>query len=242
MKRIVAIILTLVMLLTALTGCAMPFGARDHKVLSDLSEYLNDIQFVPGLSQSEFTSLLEQCTYNGTMLTEIALPIQYDGTRGGGLMGSAKEFGFHGEYKVNDMFRHATYTNSLYTEVQLEGFRMPYDIELGDSLEAVMEAFGIAFDPQDDFKPDKIAGTDMTLYKNNDSTLVFRNLQRKKKSADDELPFVLIYTEKYYTQYDQLENRTPVKRVIRLHFDAENATLTQFEVSVKEVRALRRLS
>lgn len=242
MKRIVAMILTLVMLLTALTGCSIPFGARDHKVLSDLSEYLNDIQFVPGLSQSKFISLIEQCTYNGTRLTEIALPMHYDGTTGGGLMGSVKEFGFRNEYKANDMLICATYTNSLYTEVQLEGFRMPYDIEMGDSLEAVMEAFGIAFDLQDDFKPDKIAGTDMTLYRNRDSTLIFRNLQREKKSADDELPFVLTYTEKYYTQYDQYENRTPVKRVIKLYFDAENATLSRFEVSVKEVRALRRLS
>lgn len=215
-----------------------PENQEERKVLSYLSQYLDDKNFVPGVSQSEFMTMVEGYVYNGTAVTDIIAGVHYDGPKGGGWQASDDLFGFYNDYTVTDDEKHANYSNRIRTEVPLNGLPLPYDVEFGDALAKVFEIFGIEIDPHSEFSPDKNSDTNMTLYSNDTATLVFQNLKLTKEPADHELPFVLIYTETYEIQQDGGKTIV-VDRVIRLSFDdSENSSLALVEVSVNELRTL----
>lgn len=215
-----------------------PDNTNDNKVLSYLSRYLNDINFVPGLSQAEFIAQIKRYTYRDTIVTDIVPGANYDGVLGGGWQAAGDMFGFYNDYKVTEDEKHASYSNRLYTKVQLKGLPLPYVVEFGDSLEDVFRIIGIEIDPYSGFSPDKNSDTDMTLYSNGTATLLFQNLKLTKDPVTYELPYVLIYTETYEIQQD---GRKPivVERMIRLSFDDfENTNLSLMEVSVNELSAI----
>ncbi len=223
-----------------LTGCmhAVDEDNGKNKVMGYLSQYLNDINFVPGLSQSEFISQIEGYAYNDTPVTDIVGGVNYDGVSGGGWQAAGDMFGFYNDYKVAKDEKHANYSNRLYTEVQLKGLPLPYGIEFGDSLGDVFEIFGIETDPYSDFTPDKNSDTDMTLYSDGTSALIFQNLNHTKAPVSYELPYVLIYTETYDIKQDE-GKPIVVERMIKLSFDyLENAALGLLEVSVNELSVL----
>ena len=215
-----------------------PENHEERKVLSHLSQYLGDINFVPGVSQSEFITMVEGYAYNGTAVTDIIAGVNYDGPKGGGWQVSDDLFGFYNDYTVTEDEKHANYSNRLRTKVPLNGLPLPYDVEFGDTLAEVFEIFGIELDPHSDFSPDKNSDTNMTLYSNGTAALVFQNLKLTKEPVDYELPFVLFYTEAHKIQQD---GGKPIvaDRVIRLSFDdSENTNLVLVEVSVNELRTL----
>ena len=215
-----------------------PENQEERKVLSHLSQYLGDINFVPGVSQSEFITMVEGYAYNGTAVTDIIAGVNYDGPKGGGWQVSDDLFGFYNDYTVTEDEKHANYSNRLRTKVPLNGLPLPYDVEFGDTLAEVFEIFGIELDPHSDFSPDKNSDTNMTLYSNGTAALVFQNLKLTKEPVDYELPFVLFYTEAHEIQQD---GGKPIvaDRVIRLSFDdSENTNLVLVEVSVNELRML----
>ena len=228
-----------------ITLCPVYIESKDHpenqeerKFLSHLSQYLGDINFVPGVSQSEFITMVEGYAYNGTAVTDIIAGVNYDGPKGGGWQVSDDLFGFYNDYTVTEDEKHANYSNRLRTKVPLNGLPLPYDVEFGDTLAEVFEIFGIELDPHSDFSPDKNSDTNMTLYSNGTAALVFQNLKLTKEPVDYELPFVLFYTEAHEIQQD---GGKPIvaDRVIRLSFDdSENTNLVLVEVSVNELRML----
>ena len=202
------------------------------------SQYLNEINFVPRLSQGNFINQVEGYAYNNTAVTDIVAGLNYDGPSGGGWQATGDLFGFYNDYKVTEDEKYANYSNSLYTKVQLKGLPLPYDIEFDDSLEDVFKIFGIRLDPYGDFTPDKNSETDITLFSNDNSTFLYQNLKRTKEPVDYELPFVLTYTETYSIQQDGGQPIV-VERVIRLSFDDfENANLSLVEISVNELRMI----
>lgn len=228
-----------------ITLCPVYVESNDHpenqearKVLSYLSRYLDDINFVPGVSQSEFMTMVEGYAYNGTAVTDIIAGVHYDGPKGGGWQVSDDLFGFYNDYTVTEDEKYANYSNRLRTKVPLNGLPLPHDVEFGDTLADVFEIFGIEIDPHSEFSPDKNSDTNMTLHSNGTATLLFQNLKLTKEPADYELPFVLIYTETYEIQQDGGKTIV-VDRVIRLSFDdSENASFTLVEASVNELRTL----
>ena len=179
-----------------------PENQEERKVLSYLSQYLDDINFVPGVSQSEFMTMVEGYAYNGTAVTDIIAGVHYDGPKGGGWQATDDLFGFYNDYTATDDEKHANYSNRLRIKVSLKGLPLPYDVEFGNTLAEVFEILGIEIDPHSKFLLDKNSDTNMTLYSNDTATLVFQNLKLTKEPADYELPFVLIYTEAYEIQQD----------------------------------------
>ncbi len=210
-----------------------------RKKVTYFSKYLDAVNFVAGLSQADFMSQLEKYSYNGKVVTDIAKGFRYDGRYGGGLEIENELFGFYNDYKVTEDEKYANYTNSLRTKVQLKGLDLPYGIKLGSSIKDVFKNIGIESAPHSDFTPDKNSDTDMTLYNDGNSSLVFQNLKRAKEPADYELPYVLSYTETYGVQQHGVK-ATTVERKIKLSFDesASNA-LGQVEISVTERRTLK---
>lgn len=196
------------------------------------SQYLNDINFVPGVSQGSFKDQVEGYAYNNTAVADIIVGENYDGLYGGGWHANGGLFGFHNDYVVTDDEKYANYSNILYSHVQLEGLPLPYDIQFGDSLGNVFKAVGIGLNPYEDFTPDQNSDTDITLYSKNTESLVFQNLKLTKEPIDYDLPFVLTYTETYNAQ--QVDGKpTVVQRVVKLSFD-NDANLSFVEISVNE--------
>ena len=202
----------------------------------NFSQYLNDVNFVPGLSQGSFIHQVEGYAYNDTAVTDIIAGMNYDGPSGGGWQATGDLFGFYNDYKVTDDEKYANYSNSLYSKVQLKGLPLPYDIKFGDSLDNVFEVIGIGLDQYGNFTPDKNSDTDITLYSNDTETLLFQNLKLTKEPVDYEFPFVLTYTETYNVQQDGGKSIV-VHRVIKLSFD-DDANLGLVEISVNETREL----
>ena len=202
----------------------------------NFSQYLNDVNFVPGLSQGSFIHQVEGYAYNDTAVTDIIAGMNYDGPSGGGWQATGDLFGFYNDYKVTDDEKYANYSNSLYSKVQLKGLPLPYNIKFGDSLDDVFEVIGIGLDQYGNFTPDKNSDTDITLYSNDTETLLFQNLKLTKEPVDYEFPFVLTYTETYNVQQDGGKSIV-VHRVIKLSFD-DDANLGLVEISVNETREL----
>ena len=202
----------------------------------NFSQYLNDVNFVPGLSQGSFIHKVEGYAYNDTAVTDIIAGMNYDGPSGGGWQATGDLFGFYNDYKVTDDEKYANYSNSLYSNVQLKGLPLPYNIKFGDSLDDVFEVIGIGLDQYGNFTPDKNSDTDITLYSNDTETLLFQNLKLTKEPVDYEFPFVLTYTETYNVQQDGGKSIV-VHRVIKLSFD-DDANFGLVEISVNETREL----
>lgn len=202
----------------------------------NFSQYLNDVNFVPGLSQGSFIHQVEGYAYNDTAVTDIIAGMNYDGPSGGGWQATGDLFGFYNDYKVTDDEKYANYSNSLYSKVQLKGLPLPYNIKFGDSLDDVFEVIGIGLDQYGNFTPDKNSDTDITLYSNDTETLLFQNLKLTKEPVDYEFPFVLTYTETYNVQQDGGKSIV-VHRVIKLSFD-DDANFGLVEISVNETREL----
>lgn len=257
MRRILAITITLSTLLMFLSGCMtiqspsendgeqitlnseekeidnQPIKRIEDKVVSGFSEYLDNINIVAGLSQSDFITKVEQYKYNGTPVLDAVIALHYDRESGGGWMATGDLFGFHNDYTVTEDEKYANYSTRIFTKVQLEGLVLPQGIELGESLEDVFKKTGIELSIYSGFTPDKNSDIHMTLYRNGESSLVLKDLRQSKDPVDYEYPCWLVFTEK--TDIQQTDGKTTtVERVISLGFLGDVLSLA--EISVNEMR------
>lgn len=239
MKRTLSFVLTLVMLFAVFTSCDTVSGSSGRNISNKFSQYLDDINFVPSLSQADFISQLEQYHYNGTSITHLELGTYVDALWGGGYYADGDLFGFEDEYRVTEDEKYADCFTRLYTKVPLEGLTLPYEIEFGDTLSEVFEILGIGLDPYNEFSPDLFSDTKMTLYSGEKSSIILENLKLSKNPIDFEFPYVLSYVETYDIDNNYYGKTTTVERRITFSFDfSEDAVLSRFDVSVNENREL----
>lgn len=207
----------------------------------EFSKYLDDMQFVPGLSRADFISLLEQFRYKNEKITDVVMGVYYDGPHGGGWQGRTEQFEIYNDYKVSEDNTSATYSNCFYTKVPLEGMELPYGISFEDSLDDTFGKIGIRVNINSDFIPDNDTDTYMTLYGKDGESFVLQDLRRTKEHVEYELPYRLVYTEKYS---DKQKNGklVSVERMVKLYFrdgnTGENIVLGGVEISVIENRVL----
>lgn len=207
----------------------------------EFSKYLDDMKFVPGLSQSNFIFLLEQFRYKNEKVTDVVMGVNYDGPYGGGWQGTAEQFEIYNDYKVSEDNTYATYSNRFCTKVPLEGMELPYGITFDDSLDAAFRKIGIGVNIDKDFVANDDSGTEMTLYSKDGISFVVQDLNRTKEPVDYELPYVLIYIEHYNIKQSN-GNIITVERMVKLSFGngntSENNTLGCMEINIIETKML----
>lgn len=188
----------------------------------EFAKYLDDVNFVAGLSQRDFISQVEKYSYNQTPI----LGSHYDGLLGGGWSAGGAEYGFANDYKLTEDKEYANYSNSLYTTVKLDGLELPFGIDFDDTFTTALQKLGIDMDLQEDLSE---MGT-MILYRDDRSSFQLTN---STMPAIRQCDCVLTYTENY--QYTMKDGRdSDVTRQIVLAFSNDSDKLGFFKISVNE--------
>ena len=197
----------------------------------NLSDYFMKENFVPGLSQGQFLSMIESFSYNDKSLMDILSINHYDGPNGGGCFGGDDLFYISNDYNTSDITR--TCTNYFKTTVSLDGLDLPFGITFNDTLDTALEKLMIDFDVQSDFSADDPNAGIMTLYKDESSYLKFVNhLFVPSNNGPPAYNYTLQYSETYkYLNGNGTE--VTVKRTVTMDF-ANNNKLGSFLVLISE--------
>ncbi len=236
MRRILASLL-LVVCISSLFSCTQYQSVEPFPPLqpTDFSEYLDNENFIPELSQGEFLNQMGEYHYEGTPLAEALVGYYYDGPYGGGYSASGEYAGFYNDYTATEDDKYATYSNRFHTNIPLDGLTLPYEITFDDTLITVLQKLNINIDMQNDFVSDKDSQGTMTLRSNDSSVLTLTNcLLLADESGKPLYGFELRYTEKYHTTRKDGRD-TNVTRSVILSFTDENYMLGKFEVAVVEI-------
>lgn len=249
MKKWMALILLLVCLII-LTACNaagdvddtqpdLPATGQQETLHScaPFSVYLDEKNFVPGMTQNDLISQAEAYSYSGKAAIEHVPGIFWDGPRGGGLDMNGELFGFSNSFEASEDNTYADYSNRFYTTVPLEGLQLPYGITFADTLETTLVKIGI--DTGEVESAQTRAGT-VTLCEEENSTL-----QLTSFVLPDELPGVAenpggaqyAYELKYTQTYQTVRpdgRQTNVTRSVVLSFNAGSSQLGLFEISIHE--------
>lgn len=188
-----------------------------------LAQYLDDVHFVPQRSQGELMDQMEQYTYNGKTVLALSEGVFYDGPYGGGFDGNGELCGFHNSYWMTEDYGHATYSNSMYTSVPLEGLELPLEITFGDTLQTVLEKLQVR-------APQNTGGTQILC---SDEDRKLELTENKTPSEEDPYACRLKYTQTYRTTHDD-GTVADVTRTVIMSFQDTGSRLGLFEMSVEE--------
>ena len=226
MKRLCALLL--VALFFVLVGCS---NVKEGDI-TDFTAWLDSEGFTPSISQRDMIEKMGGYTYNGQPF-DASCGIFYDSLYGGGYTVYGEEFGFTNDYCVSEDRKTADYTNLFYTKVPLGGLTLPLGIEFADTFQDVLLKMGITEKLPSEFGSDEGTDAEMTLYKNERYTLVFRNLYLSKDLNQVDIPYELVFTEKY-TFTDERKGENNVTRTIKLTFEPNEKVLHEFSVTIQE--------
>ncbi len=202
--------------------------------LTAFSQYLDNENFVPGLSQSEFIDQVDKYSCEGDPLSEITMGMYYDGDFGGGYKAMGEKCGYENYYVAANDRKTASYSNSFYTDIPLDDLTLPCGITFDDTLSTLLKKLGVNFDPKDDFISDKENEGTMTLKSDEGSELkLVNNLLLADESDKPLYDFTLRYTEKYKTTRGD-GKESDVTRTVIIFFTDENYKLGRLELSVVE--------
>ena len=230
MKKSISLFLLFLLCLSFLSGCS-----ANKADVSVFSEFLDTEKFVRGESQKTFIEQMEKYKYNGTPITESRYARFYDGMYGGGFQVTAELYACQNDYHAEN--NNVTYLNELWSKVELKGLKLPYKIKVGDSLSKVLKKIGYKIDPYNDFIADNDSDTYMTLYSDDNVTLIFKDLTRSRSYDEHTYPYVIIYTEMSTWQYNDGRVRT-TERTVTFSFSnnegTKNDVLEMFKIRVEE--------
>lgn len=245
MKKFLLLLLVMAVCLSALSGCSEfdneSSGSATENIHKDLlpnappedvefSKFLDTENFVPGVSQGEFMKHMAKYSQEGTPITDIVEGCHYDTYFGGGYKAQSEFFGFVNDYTAENSI--ADYYNRMWTKVQLDGLNLPFEITFEDSLTDVFKKVELTTNPYDDFTADKNSDTNMTLFNENNASLIFKDLNRSSTPVGNEMPYVLLYSETYNTQRKDGRQAT-VNRTVILSF-GHTQKLEMLEMKVTE--------
>ena len=220
---------------TNIAPSPIPFGSDS---CDKLAVYFDELKFIPSLSQGNFIFQIKTYSFNGVAVTDIVVGCHYDGPTGGGWQAVGEQFGFFNDYSADDESRMVTYSNRLYTTVQLGGLDLPFGVKFDDALALVLQKFGIDLDLESDFAWDEDHKGRLILYGDERSLLQLFNYNLSAEgSPNSKYDCELRYTE--ISQCTLADGRiADVTREINLFFSDMNSNLSCFEMSVKEVYPL----
>ena len=199
----------------------------------EFAEYLDDMYFVPQLSQGDLMDQMEKYTCNGKTVLELSQGFFYDGPHGGGIDVNGELCGFSNSYWTTDDGEYATYSNSMYTSVPLDGLELPLEITFDDTIQTVVNKLQLAVDYQ------SIEGTSV-LCSDGDTVieLTKHDLQSELlgitgETGNSRYAYTLEYTQTYQTPRGD-GNLAEVTRSVIMSFEEGSGRLGFFKMTVKE--------
>lgn len=236
MKKLIAIASALLCLLS-LAGCDKKEPDVPSEKPPTFSEFLDNENFVPELSQADFMAQLDKYSYEGQKIEEIVGAEHSTWKDWSGWSGNGEQFGFNSYTNSRDDGT-LVYCNRLYTEVPLEGLVLPYGITFEDSAETVLEKCEIDFDIHNDFDANDEGYQQITISDDGSTRIVLGRDQYN--GGFPYRSYVLTYLEYFpFTRKDGTAIR--VSRRIQLSFSYDNVSdlndnhLCEFEVYVEEL-------
>ena len=210
-----------IVIVAAMLFCNIKPTYEREEILPGFKDWMDKNSFVPRMSQMNMLTLLEKIRYRGKSITEDEgwSLAYYDGDWGGGCQTSSEKFGFSNSYREAEDGKTATYSNSFFTQVNLDNLLLPFDIEIGEELYSILNRMDL---PSVD-KNTK----EMTLLEDENTMLTFNNTSSS---------CFLLYTESSNIRLadGRISN---VKRSVKLYFQDKNnkLLLNSITVSVAEL-------
>lgn len=205
--------------------------------INRFSEYLDNENFVSGLSQGGLRDQIGKYTEGQEIAHILPAAHNYDSEFGGGLAALGELIGYQNDFYQTSSGDESKYSNFFYTHIALENLSLPYGIDFDDSLTEVFQKIGIDIHPYNGFTSDENSDTDMTLFSDSTSTLIFRNLKLTQDPVEYQLPYELVFVETTLTTGNNGRVYT-ITRTVRLSFadsdGTDNDKLAYFEMSVVE--------
>ncbi len=116
-----------------------PYSYPDVAPVMNIVEWLDGLGFDPEMSEEDFNDILKSYRYNGKSVYEELNFMAFDTTSGGGTEGHSKWFSSFYGFEVHDK------ADEWYVRFEAsdnaEGFTLPRDVRIGDSLSTVCSAF-----------------------------------------------------------------------------------------------------
>ena len=204
MKKLVALILVMMTVLTLFFGCKKDTVPDDAEIkyepkyeetgdtLTDIKLWLDTEGFVACMSQGSFASIIRAYEYNGVAYGETdGSTVYYDGAYGGGCNGYYDGVEYHNDYEWSPETKIATYFNSCSIRVNFDNAAFPCGVRIGGSFDTAMKKFDV---------DKKIIGEigfgeEKELFKDESSNLILKKLDEVYWESSDRR-YQVMYTEK----------------------------------------------
>jgi hypothetical protein len=197
----------------------------------DFNQYLDDIHFVPRMSQRDFIDMMGTYKCNGENVNS-DYGTFYDGEYGGGYFVNGKGFRFCNDYTVTEDKKYSVYTNELTTDVQLEGLDLPNSINFDYKLSMVLLSLDLDVDLERDFAD----AEDAKVILRSDETSSLTLTRYSLSDEDSEYSYQLTYEENYPITYTSGKGAT-VTRYVKMRFTKDDDALGSLSIAVIEMAA-----
>ena len=233
MKNLLALLICMSLCMSILLSCNPKEAPEEADVsveeaLASLSQFFVNEGLVPGLSQRDMCLNMEKYSYQGEKITEILPGEHGDGLGGGGYSANGTLFGFNNWYWYSQESNSASYSNSFYSKIPLDGLTLPLEIAFGDSLETVCKKMGLS----EDCREGLVSGEKKSLYQNGQVTVTLFYDEAAKESSSV-YSYVLEY-QKVYESVRAGEKPVTVTETMQFCFKGEGDPLAYFYVKVNE--------
>ena len=217
------IILLIAMVINALTASGQ-VGQR-------LSSYMDQEGLKPVITQMNADEVLGKYKYNGKPFMEYVSKMHYDGASGGGMSAYGEHFGFQNDFRAGKREDEswATYTNTVYFDIMLEGLELPCGISFGETFSEVLRKLNVTKNPEKNFVPDPSDETVMTLFSEEGATLKVSDMRNESGKFGYVLEYARTYTSDHRKGRDTL-----VTQSMMLAFDKESGQFSRFLLLVTE--------
>lgn len=234
MKKLVVILSCFALCLSVFSSCntkELPkeeFPVSVEETMAELAQFFVEENFVPGLSEWDMRSAIDQYSYQGKKISESVSGYYSCGDGVACLDANGDLFGYSNRYIRSQDTNVVDYTNLFYSKVPLDGLTLPLEIAFGDSLETVCKKMGLS----EDCREGLVSGEKKSLYQNGQVTVTLLYDEAAKESSS-----VYSYVLEYQKVYESTRaSGTPVTvtETMKFSFEGEGDPLAYFYVEVYE--------
>jgi hypothetical protein len=192
-------------------------------IVDTILNWLDTNGFEDAMSEREFLDLLDKITYKGKKVSDMLGLISYEADDGHGLRGNNEVVKVVSDFLEDPETHTKTIYNQISFSAEIEGFTLPFEIEVGDDLVKTLKSLAESAPSLSELlKGNRTDG--VTLWAMDSSKLTF--------SVNDNGDYIVNFTEDKNIEKDG--QTCNLVRTIVLKFDSSKSVLKDVTVTAKE--------
>lgn len=197
-------------------------------IIHDFSDFIDINLEAYDNGRLSFLHLADNLTYNTQIISNtFPVIINENSNASDASIEKSTIFSFWEKYQLSDDGK-AVNSARLIISKDVKGFSLPFEITFNSHIDDALKIF-----TDREFDPDEGSDTDMTIYSDETTTLVYSNLNATQSPGDSMDPFRIVYTNKYtYTNKNGFEVERLEK--VSLNFDTFSDALSKVMIEVED--------